>query len=356
MAIAFFLIAGFMGAEVAGGLLTGSLALLADAAHMLSDAASLALALGAMTLALRPADQHRTYGLHRMEVLAAFVNGLALLVLAAWIVAEAIPRLIDPQPVMGAPMMAVAALGLVVNVVAWRILSRSGHSHSHGGHGHGSHGHGGHGHGGHSGHGQDLNTRAAAAHVMGDLLGSVAALAAAGIIMLTGWTPIDPLLSMGVALLIARSGYAVVRESGNVLVEGAPAGLRLTDLADDLAGVLGGGAQVHHLHAWSLTPERPLVTFHLTIHADADPDASLSTAKDRLVDRWGVRHSVIQVERASCPDHPGSCDHIPAPADDGRPPGHGQDHDHDHAHDHDHSHAHHPASPVSCSPPPGTAS
>jgi cobalt-zinc-cadmium efflux system protein len=306
MALAVLLTGGFMVAEFIGGWLTGSLALMADAAHMLSDAGALALALGAMTLSRRPADDRRTYGLHRLEVLAAFVNGLTLLVLAVWIVAEAIPRITHPEPVLAGPMMTIAVLGLLVNLVVFRILSSGGktgeastHAHGHGGHGHG--------HGSH-----DLNTRAALAHVLGDLLGSAAAILAAGIILVTGWTIADPLLSILVAGLVARSALAIVRESAQVLVEGTPPGLDVRALGDDLAATLGSGARVHHLHAWSLTPDHPMVTFHVTVGGAVDPEAALATLKTRLEARWAIRHSVIQVERGTCPDldaHPRSDGH-----------------------------------------------
>jgi len=184
---AFVLTAGFMGAEVAGGLLSGSLALLADAAHMLTDAASLALAWCAFRIARRPADPRRSYGYHRGQVLAAFVNGAVLVAIVAWIFIEAVQRLMNPVPVEGGLMLGVAALGLAVNVIAFLVL--------------------------HGGDRENLNMRGAAAHVLGDLLGSAAAIAGALVILWTGWTPIDPILSMLVGLLVLRSAWMVVRES-----------------------------------------------------------------------------------------------------------------------------------------------
>ncbi|MCF8482674.1 MAG: cation diffusion facilitator family transporter [Rhodospirillum sp.] len=310
MALALTLTGGFMVAELIGGWLTGSLALMADAAHMLSDTGALALALGAMTLARRPANDQRTYGLHRMEVLAAFINGLVLLGLAIWIVVEAIPRITSPVPVIAGPMMFIAVLGLVVNIAVYRILSGSAgdadtpvlaHAQGHGGHGHGGHGHGGHGHGAH-GVGKDLNTRAALAHVMGDLLGSVAAILAAGIILTTGWTVADPLLSILVSALVARSALAIIRESAHVLVEGTPPGLDVRSLSEDMERTVEGKAAVHHLHAWSLTPDHPMVTFHVVVGHEVDPEATLASLKHRLEVRWAIRHSVIQVECGPCPD------------------------------------------------------
>ncbi|MEW5726563.1 MAG: cation diffusion facilitator family transporter, partial [Pseudomonadota bacterium] len=182
-ALAFALTAGFMVVEAAGGWLSGSLALVADAAHMLTDSAALAMTWLAFRLGRLPPDARRSYGYRRAEVLAAFVNGLFVLALAAWIAWEAVARLSEPQPVTGPLMLAVAVGGVAVNLVVLRIL---------GGHGHDEHGHEGHGHG-------NLNLRGALLHVMGDLLGSLAAVVAAGVIMVWGWTPVDPLLSLAVA-------------------------------------------------------------------------------------------------------------------------------------------------------------
>ena len=184
----------FMVLEVAAGFWSGSLALLADAGHMLTDSAALGLALFAVVVSRRPPDARRTYGYGRMRVLAAFINGLALLVIAAWIVIEAVRRLDSPVEILAGPMLAVAFAGFVVNVIVYLTLRG----------------------------GTDLNTRGAMAHVLGDLLGSVAAIAAAAIILATGWTRADPLLSIVVAALIVRTGWHVTRESGHALLEGSP--------------------------------------------------------------------------------------------------------------------------------------
>ena len=184
MGLAALLTGLFMGAEIAGGIVSGSLALLADAGHMLTDFASLSLAWFGFRLARRPADWIRTYGFDRFQVLIAFVNGLALFVIAAWIVYEAYERLSSPQPVAGGIMVVVAVLGLLVNIAAFALL--------------------------HGADRKNLNVRGAAIHVLGDLLGSVAALVAGAVILLTNWTPIDPLLSVLVALIIVRSGWQVV--------------------------------------------------------------------------------------------------------------------------------------------------
>jgi cobalt-zinc-cadmium efflux system protein len=270
------LTAGFMGAEVAGGLISGSLALLADAAHMMTDAAALALAWCAFRIARRPADPRRSYGYHRGQVLAAFVNGAVLIAIVFWIFVEAFQRLRDPLPVQGWTMLVIAALGLAVNIAAFLVL--------------------------HGGDRQNLNMRGAAAHVLGDLLGSAAAIVGAGVILSTGWTPIDPILSMLVGLLVLRSAWLVMRESTHILLEGTPAqidpqGLRLALMADipDLQ-------DVHHIHAWSLTPERPLLTLHARVGESADAQAILLRIKQVLASRFGIDHSTVQIERGNCGD------------------------------------------------------
>lgn len=262
---------GFMVAEAVGGVLSGSLALLADAGHMLTDFASLVLAWLAARIARQPADWQRTYGFDRFSVLAAFVNGLALFAIALWIIVEAIGRLLDPAPVAGAAMLAIAALGLVVNIVAFRVL-----------HGGGDHAH-------------DLNLRGAALHVLGDLLGSVAAIAAGIVILATGWTPIDPLLSILVVLLIAFAGWRVVRDSGRILLEAAPAGQDTRAIAEDLAE-LEGVERVHHVHLWSISESRPMITLQAHLAAGADPAAARRAMRERLETRHGIGHATIETE------------------------------------------------------------
>ena len=202
----------FMIAEVIGGVVSGSLALLADAAHMLTDAGSLALAWLGFKLAERPADSARSFGWARFKILAAFVNGILLLLLAAWIIFEAIQRLLDPAPVMGEILMGVAVAGLLVNIIASFLL--------------------------HGGDQEDLNLQGALWHVAGDLLGSVAAIAAAFVIMFTGWMPIDPLLSMLVAGLIIFAGVRITLQSAHILIEGVPSGLSPGDIKADLEATM----------------------------------------------------------------------------------------------------------------------
>ena len=267
---------GFMAVEVAGGLISGSLALLADAGHMLTDTASLALAWFAFRLGRKPADNARSYGYQRFQVLAAFVNGATLIAIVGWIAVEAVGRLLNPQPVMGGTMMAVAMLGLIVNLVVFRLL--------------------------HGGDQHNLNLRGAALHVLGDLLGSIAAIAAAIVILTTGWTPIDPLLSLLVAGLILRSAWMLVRQSGHILLEGTPSHLDIDEIKHELPAAVPAIADVHHVHAWSLTAERPLVTLHAHLHEGADHGRALQAIKAHLSERFAVEHSTVQLEPGPCAD------------------------------------------------------
>ena len=212
--IAALLTFGFMLVEVVGGLWAGSLALLADAGHMLTDVAALGMSWLGFWFARRPADAQRTYGFDRVSVLAAFVNGLALFLVAIFIVVEAVRRFADPQPVVGGVMLVVASLGLLVNVGVFWALSR--------------------------GDRENLNLRAAILHVAGDLLGSVAAMVAGGVILWTGWTPIDPILSVLVSVIILRAAWRVTAESGHILLEGSPGRLDTRAVRADLQGLAGG--------------------------------------------------------------------------------------------------------------------
>jgi cobalt-zinc-cadmium efflux system protein len=269
---ALVLTAGFMGVEVVAGLWTGSLALIADAGHMLTDAASLALALFAARASRRKADALRTYGYGRARVLAAFVNGIALFAISAWIVIEAAQRLAQPAPVLAGPMLAVAAAGLGVNVVAWLILRGDG----------------------------DINTRGAVAHVLSDLLGSAAAIVAACVILATGWTPADPLLSVVVAALIARTGWSVTRESAHALLEGAPPGFDEAGVARALVAAVPAVRAVHHVHAWTVGADDAYITLHVEVDESARPDPVIEAVRAHLASRHGFHHVTVQVEHACC--------------------------------------------------------
>jgi cobalt-zinc-cadmium efflux system protein len=275
------LTAGFMLAEVAGGLLAGSLALVADAAHMLTDAVSLGLAWFAFRIARQPADWRRTYGFDRFQILAAFTNGVVLFLVAAWIVAEAVGRLVTPEPVLGGAMLAIAALGLLANAGVFAIL--------------------------HGGDRENLNVRGAILHVLGDMLGSVAAIVAAGIILLTGWTPADPILSVLVSLLVLRAAWRIAAEAGHILLEGAPAGLDVRTIGPDLVENVPGVADVHHVHAWSLTQKKPLVTLHARLEEPHGSQATLTAIKARLRERFGIGHATVEMEQDGCADGRQNC-------------------------------------------------
>ena len=277
---AMLLVGGFMVVEVIGGLLSGSLALLADAGHMLTDTAALALAWLAARAARRPGGPLHTYGFHRMQIIAALMNGVAFVALVAWIAVEAVQRMLQPVEVLGGMMLVVALIGLLVNVVAFVILHR-GESH-------------------------DLNLRGAVVHVLGDLLGSVAAIVAAVVILWTGWMPIDPLLSLLVALLILRSAWYVVRHSVHILLEGAPQDLDVELLRSTLTEEVSAVQDIHHLHVWSLTPEWPMLTMHVIVEKEGNCAEVLACLKTILVERFAIEHSTIQVEPGECfDDHQG---------------------------------------------------
>lgn len=266
----------FMGVEVAGGIISGSLTLLADAGHMLTDFAALMLAWFAFRLSGRPADWKRSYGFDRFEVLVAFVNGIVLILVVLWIFYEAVSRLAQPEEVLGGVMGIVAFVGLLVNIVAFAIL-----------------------------HGADrgnLNIRGASLHVLGDLLGSVAAIIGAAIILLTGWTPIDPILSALVGLVIMRSAIRLVREAGHILLEATPYGLDTREVGSDLTATIPSVLDVHHIHAWSITQERMMVTLHAKIADLADTTKTTAAIKQRLRDKFDIYHVTVEIEQGGCAD------------------------------------------------------
>jgi cobalt-zinc-cadmium efflux system protein len=275
--IAAVLTGGFMVAEAVGGFLTGSLALIADAGHMLTDAVALALAYLAYRVSDRPGTEQMTYGFDRIKILVAYTNGLTVFGIALWIFVEAVQRLFAPAPVLGAPMLAVAAAGLAVNVVVFLVLNGGDRS--------------------------SLNLRGAILHVLGDLLGSVAAIAAAAIIILTAWTPADPLLSLLVALMLVRAAWSLMRESGLILLEAAPTHLDRNRIADDIASHAEGVSNVHHMHVWTLDGRKTLATLHARLARGADAQASIGAIKARLEQVHGIRHATVQVETGhACPD------------------------------------------------------
>jgi cobalt-zinc-cadmium efflux system protein len=276
--IVVILTAAFMVVEFVGGLVTGSLALMADAGHMLTDVAALSLSLFALWFASRPATPQKSFGFHRTEILAALVNGVAIVVIAVMIFVEAIGRLGDPPTIQSGPMLVVAIIGLLVNVVAAWLLHRE-HSHS-------------------------LNMRGAFLHVIGDLLGSVGAIIAAILMMTTGWYLADPIVSFLVAALIVFSAFKLIRRSVDILLEGVPPHLDVEEIRAALLEV-DGVAAVHDLHVWTITSGFDSLTAHLVIHDEAAHQQVLEQSHRMLVDRYGLDHSTLQPEQEgleSCGD------------------------------------------------------
>jgi cobalt-zinc-cadmium efflux system protein len=258
----------FAAVEAGVGLWAGSLALVADAGHMVNDAAALALAAGAAWLARRPTSLRHSYGLGRAEFLAALINSLGLLVLVAWLTVSAVGRLQAPQAVQGEAVSVTAAIGLAINLlVAW-LLTRGE---------------------------KNLNTRAALLHVLGDLFGSVAALLSGLVITYTGWTPIDPLLSLLIGALILVSSLRLLREALHGLMEGAPFHLDPEEVGRALAGV-SGVASVHDLHIWNVKSEQTLLSAHLVVHDIAGWEAILEASHALLAERFEIHHATLQPE------------------------------------------------------------
>jgi len=276
--IALVLTGAFMIVEVIGGILSGSLALLADAGHMLTDTMALALAAVAFHVSKRPPDARLTYGYHRFQILAAFVNGLSLLLIVGWILYEAFNRFVTPQEVLGGTMFVVASAGLVVNIISFVVL--------------------------HGGDKENLNISGAALHVAGDLLGSVAAIVAAVVIIYTGWMPIDPILSVAVAILILKSAWALVKRSAHVLLEGAPEWLDMNAMQDCLVASVPEVSSIHHVHVWGMTPQDLMLTMHVRVHNEStNPTDIIRRVKVLLREQYGIGHSTVEIETDACSDH-----------------------------------------------------
>jgi cobalt-zinc-cadmium efflux system protein len=276
--IALVLTGVFMIVEIIGGVLSGSLALLADAGHMLTDTMALALAAVAFRVSKRPADSKLTYGYQRFQILAAFVNGLSLLFIVGWILYEAVNRFLVPEEVLGETMLIVAVAGLIVNIIAFRVL--------------------------HGGDQDNLNIRGAALHVAGDLLGSVAAIVAAVVIIFTEWMTIDPILSVAVAMLILKSAWALVKRSAHVLLEGAPEWLDIDAMQDGLVNQIPELVSIHHVHVWGLTPQDLMLTMHVCVKNEPEnPTDIIRRVKSFLREDFGIGHSTIEIETDDCADH-----------------------------------------------------
>lgn len=262
---------GFALVEMMAGWWSGSLALLGDAGHMLTDATALGMATLAAWLARRPPSARHSYGLGRLEVMAALFNTLFMVAVVAGIAVAAVQRLSAPQPVNGMTVTVVAALGLAINVMVALLLSRGE---------------------------QSLNTRGALLHVMGDLLGSVAALVSGVVVSYTGWTPIDPILSLFICALILHSSLGLLRETLHTLMEGVPFGISLPEVGEAMSGVAGVDS-VHDLHIWSLNGDRVALSAHVLVADMAQWEGVLTRLQKMLAERYAIGHVTLQPESSS---------------------------------------------------------
>ncbi|RFU67017.1 cation transporter [Peribacillus saganii] len=280
---AFLLIAGFMTVEVVGGLFTNSLALLSDAGHMLSDAAALGLSLFAIKLGERNTSKTKTYGYKRFEIIAAFINGITLIVISLYIFYEAYHRFTNPPQVQSMGMLIISVTGLLVNILAAWLLMRGDKD-------------------------ENLNVRSAFLHVLGDMLGSAGAIVAALLIMFFGWGIADPIASIIVAFLVIISGWRVTKQSIHILMEGTPVQVDMEKLKQSLASI-PYVKNIHDLHIWSITSEFPTLSCHIAIAGEGVHDTVLHQAQAILHDDFGIEHSTIQVEYEDngCPSHHGVC-------------------------------------------------
>jgi cobalt-zinc-cadmium efflux system protein len=272
LTIALGLTAGYMVVEVVGGLITGSLALLADAGHVLSDVISLAVALVASWLAGRPAAGQRTFGLQRAEVLAALANGVALAAVGVWIVVEAVGRLRHPPHVAGAGVLAIAAVGLAINAASAGALSR--------------------------GRAGSLNISAAMRHVLADALGSAGVMVAALVILITGWQAADPVASLAIAALVLLGAGGILRDAGRVLLEAAPSDVDVEAVGRAMAAA-PGVIEIHDLHVWTITSGFPALAAHVIGGADEDCHGRRAELERLLHDEFAIEHTTLQVEHAA---------------------------------------------------------
>ncbi|MFP5112660.1 cation diffusion facilitator family transporter [Bacillaceae bacterium C204] len=279
----FILIATFMVVEVIGGLLTNSLALLSDAGHMLSDAAALGLSFFAIKLGEKQGSQEKTYGYKRFEIIAAALNGLTLMVISIYIFFEAFQRFFNPPEVHSTGMLMISIIGLLVNIIAAWILMKGDKD-------------------------ENLNVRSAFLHVLGDMLGSVGAIVAALLIMFFGWGIADPIASIIVAVLILISGFRVIKDSFNILMEGVPSQIDINHVKEELCKI-PLVKEVHDLHIWTITSGYPVLSCHITISNNGVHDDVLSQSQRILHDDFHIEHSTIQIEKEAngCPSPHGTC-------------------------------------------------
>lgn len=268
----FALVAGFLVVQVVVGLAANSLALLSDAGHMATDALGLGMALAAITAANRATHaKHRTFGLYRLEILAALANAVLLFGVAGYVLVEAARRLDDPPEVSSLPVLVVGVIGLAVNVVAFMLLRQ--------------------------GATESLNVRGAYFEVVADMLGSIGVIIAAGLMWVTGWGWVDPVIGAGIGLFILPRAWRLGRDAVRILVQAAPEGVDLAAVTTALAGI-DGVADVHDLHVWTLTSEMEVLTAHLGISEGTDPQQVLRQARAVLADRFHLSHATLQVETA----------------------------------------------------------
>lgn len=271
--IALGLTGSFMLAEVVAGLWTGSLALISDAAHMLTDAAALAIALAAVRVAKRPADTKRTFGYYRFEILAAAFNALLLFAVAIYILVEAYARFKSPPEIQTGAMLVVASLGLVVNMVSMRLLQ--------------------------SGKDASLNIKGAYLEVWSDLLGSLGVIGGALLIRVTGWGWVDPVIAVGIGLWVLPRTWVLLKESLNILLEGVPTGMDVDQIARTMTAV-SGVRGIHDLHVWALTSGKPSLTVHVVHDPAFSHDTVLQAVKLVLARDFEIHHSTLQMETVAC--------------------------------------------------------
>ena len=277
LAIALGLTSTFLVAELIGAFVFNSLALLSDAAHMFTDAAALAIALAAVKIGQRPPDDARTFGYRRFEILAAAFNALLLFAVAGYVLWEGIGRFFEPAEVQSGGMLAVAAVGLIVNLIAMRLLS--------------------------AGKEQSLNVKGAYLEVWADMLGSVGVIVGALVIMVTDWQWVDPVVAIGIGLWVLPRTWTLLRDTTQILLEGVPRGLRLAEVRNAIE-VTTGVAGLHDLHVWSLTSDDVSASVHIELAAGADGEAVRLAVAATLFERFAIEHVTLQVEQEGCADAP----------------------------------------------------
>ena len=275
LAIALALTTAFLIAELIGSFLFDSLALLSDAAHMFTDSAALAIALAAIKIGQRPADEERTYGYRRFEILAAAFNALLLFAVAGYVLWEGIARFLEPVEVQATGMLIVAAIGLVVNIIAMRLLA--------------------------AGKEQSLNVKGAYLEVWADMLGSIGVIAGALLIMLTGWQWVDPIVAIGIGLWVVPRTWNLLRDTTHILLQGVPRGLSLAEVRAAISEV-SGVASAHDLHVWSMTSDDVSASAHIALDEGANAEQVRLAVAATLLERFEIEHVTIQVEEQPCDD------------------------------------------------------